>query len=94
MIDADAAQVGFWATGADKTDHHVKHFNWQRDVGNSLKDGLKVRIGDIRNALAGDPSPRAPGAKLEAQRGISVREVLAPEEAFTAFRERRFREKH
>ena len=32
VIDPDAAQGGFWVTGANKIDHHVKHFNWQRDV--------------------------------------------------------------
>ncbi len=32
VVDPDAAQGGFWVTGANKIDHHVKHFNWQRDV--------------------------------------------------------------
>ena len=32
VIDPDAAQGGFWVAGANKVDHHVKHFNWQRDV--------------------------------------------------------------
>ena len=32
VVDPDAGQGGFWVTGANKTDHHVKHFNWQRDV--------------------------------------------------------------
>ncbi len=30
LVDADASVGGFWATGADKADHHVKHFNWRR----------------------------------------------------------------
>src|SRR5207253_347542 len=69
LIDPDAAQPGFWATGADKKDHHVKHFNWRRDVGAKLDDPGYVKVADVRNALAGDPSPRAAGAKLVAQRG-------------------------
>jgi len=32
VIDPDTARGGFWVTGANKQDHHVKHFNWQRDV--------------------------------------------------------------
>lgn len=32
LVDPDAAQGGFWATGANEPDHHVKHFNWQNDL--------------------------------------------------------------
>src|SRR5687767_11213388 len=28
VVDPDAAQGGFWTTGANEVDHHVKHFNW------------------------------------------------------------------
>ncbi len=76
LIDPDAAQGGFWASGADKKDYHVKHFNWRRDVGNVLDDTTKVRICDVRNAMAGDPSPRAEGAKLETGRGIEVGHIF------------------
>ncbi len=76
LIDPDAAQGGFWATGADKPDHHVKHFNWQRDVGAALSDSTKVRVADIRNAQAGDPSPRAADSKLTARRGIEVGHIF------------------
>ena len=98
LVDRDAA-IGwdtakgksmFWATGGDKTDYHVKHFNWQRDFGKdplsaeaqgSGKGGLRggdkaLIVGDVRNALAGDPSPRAPGAKLETQKGIEVGHIF------------------
>ncbi|MGQ0626914.1 MAG: proline--tRNA ligase [Phycisphaerales bacterium] len=76
LIDADASQGGFWASGADKADHHVKHFNWRREVGSILDDAARVRVGDVRNALAGDPSPRSPGAKLETGRGIEVGHIF------------------
>lgn len=76
LIDADAAQGGFWATGADKPDHHVKHFNWKRDVGEVLGNPDKVRIGDVRNAVEGDPSPRADGQKLVTGRGIEVGHIF------------------
>jgi prolyl-tRNA synthetase len=76
LIDCDAAGGGFWASGADMKDHHVKHFNWRREVGAALDDASKVKVGDVRNAVAGDPSPRSAGAKLEAQRGIEVGHIF------------------
>jgi prolyl-tRNA synthetase len=103
LVDRDAA-VGFddfkgkpmfWVTGGDKKDYHVKHFNWQRDLGKdplnakaakgsggeSLQGGVRetddyLMVGDIRNALEGDPSPRAAGQKLVAQRGIEVGHIF------------------
>ncbi len=76
LIDSDASQGGFWASGADKPDHHVKHFNWRREVGAALDDASRVKVGDVRNAIAGDPSPRAEGAKLETGRGIEVGHIF------------------
>jgi len=75
LIDSDASMGGFWATGADKADYHVKHFNWRREVGAAL-DSDKVKVGDLRNAIEGDPSPRSPGAKLVAARGIEVGHIF------------------
>ena len=102
LVDREAA-VGFddakgkstfWATGADKKDYHVKHFNWQRDLGKDplaagagqetpghASGGLRgqdkyLMVGDLRNAMEGDPSPRAAGSKLVAQRGIEVGHIF------------------
>jgi len=84
IVDPDAAQGAdaakgkpmFWATGADQKDHHVKHFNWRRDLGSILDDPRYVKVADIRNAMAGDPSPRAEGAALEEGRGIEVGHIF------------------
>ena len=76
LIDSDASLGGFWASGADKTDYHVKHFNWRREVGGLLDNVTRVKVGDIRNAVVGDPSPRAPGSKLEAEKGIEVGHIF------------------
>jgi prolyl-tRNA synthetase len=76
LIDPDAAQGGFWASGADKKDYHVKHFNLRREVGAVLDDKSRVRVVDVRNAVAGDPSPRAAGARLETARGIEVGHIF------------------
>ena len=76
LVDPDAAQPGFWATGADEADHHVKHFNWKREMGDLLGDESRVRVADIRNARAGDPSPKAEGVALTEQRGIEVGHIF------------------
>lgn len=76
LIDSDAAQGGFWASGGDAPDHHVKHFNWKREVGAALEDSSRVKVGDLRNAQAGDPSPRSPGSTLVAARGIEVGHIF------------------
>lgn len=84
IVDPDAAQGTdaakgkpmFWAAGADEVDHHVKFFNWRRELGAVLDDPKRVVVADIRNAAAGDPSPRAAGAVLEASRGIEVGHIF------------------
>ncbi len=89
LVDRDAAvafddiagKSKFWATGGDKKDYHVKHFNWQRDLGKDPLEGAAGRdkymvVGDVRNAMVGDPSPRAEGAKLEAAKGIEVGHIF------------------
>jgi prolyl-tRNA synthetase len=77
LIDCDAAVgAAAWATGADEADHHVTQFSWTRDLGAALQDGSKVRVGDLRNALAGDPSPQSKGEKLVTGRGIEVGHIF------------------
>jgi prolyl-tRNA synthetase len=90
VVDPDAtmpAEGGSWATGSDKHDHHDTGFNWGRDFGEDLPEpgtvspdktvlGDSVKVADIRNAIAGDPSPRAAGALLEARRGIEVGHIF------------------
>ncbi len=76
LVDPDAAQGGFWATGANETDYHYKHFNWFRECGDQLADPKKTAIVDIRNAMAGDPSPKNDGGKLQASKGIEIGHVF------------------
>ncbi len=76
LIDADASGGGFWASGSDKPDYHMKHFNWRREVGAKLDEPRYVKLTDVRNAMVGDPSPRGEGAKLEAARGIEVGHIF------------------
>ena len=75
----DARPAGksmFWAAGADEMDHHVKHFNWRRELGDVLDNSDYVKVADIRNAIAGDPSPKASGATLVEGRGIEVGHIF------------------
>jgi prolyl-tRNA synthetase len=76
LIDPDAAQGGFWASGANEIDYHVKHFNWRRECGAALDDAKKAAVADIRNAIAGDPSPKNDGGKLVASKGIEIGHVF------------------
>ena len=76
LVDPDAAQGGFWAAGANESDYHVKHFNWFRETGDILANPAKVRIADIRNALAGDPSPKNDGGILASSKGIEIGHVF------------------
>lgn len=76
LVDPDAAQGGFWVTGANKIDHHVKYFNWFRECGDALANPNKVQVADIRNALEGDPSPKNDGGVLQARKGIELGHVF------------------
>ncbi len=89
-VDEASGKAKFWVTGGDTKDHHVKHFNWQRDLGKdplaaghegTNAGGLRggdgfLMVGDVRNALAGDPSPRSAGATLVTGRGIEVGHIF------------------
>src|SRR5690606_23022403 len=75
LVDPDAAQAQFWVTGANEVDHHVKHFNWKRDVLDQVDEGV-VKIADIRNAVDGDPSPRNDGGILRVSKGIEIGHVF------------------
>ena len=76
LVDPDAAQGGFWLAGANEADYHAKHFNWFRDCGDALADPKKAAIADVRNAVAGDPSPKNDGGKLVAAKGIEIGHVF------------------
>ncbi len=82
LVDPDAAQGSidgkgrFWACGANEADAHVKYFNWRRELGEVLDDASRVRVVDVRNAVAGDPSPRSAGSVLREQRGIEVGHIF------------------
>ena len=54
--------------GANEPDRHLRGVNWERDL-------PLPRIADIRNAVAGDPSPGGAG-RLQIARGIEVGQIF------------------
>lgn len=74
-VDPDATIDQFWVTGANRIDHHVRHFNWQRDVMDKTA-AERVIVADIRNAMDADPSPLNDGGVLKASRGIELGHVF------------------
>jgi prolyl-tRNA synthetase len=85
VVDPDATHDGFWVTGANEADHHVKHFNWQREVFDADPELAKgrVHVADIRNAVDGDPSPRNDGGVLRTTKGIEIGHVFKLGDKYT-----------
>ena len=86
LVDPDAAQGDwFWVTGANEVDHHVRHFNWKRDLLDPVPADAAgpVIVADIRHACDGDPAPGDDGGVLRAARGIRLGELsrLGPSRA-------------
>ena len=81
VVDYDAAQGSkFWAAGSGEPDYHVKHFSWKRDIDDFDRVGTTgerfIIADDIRNAVAGDPSPKNDGGTLRASKGVEVGHVF------------------
>ena len=68
VADRSVAVMSDFVCGANEAGHHYQGVNWERDL------ALPV-IADIRNVVAGDPSPDGKGT-LEIQRGIEVGHVF------------------
>ncbi len=70
VADRTVANMSDFVSGANETDFHFTGMNWGRDLPEP------VLVADIRNVVAGDPSPDGKGA-LAVQRGIEVGHVFA-----------------
>jgi prolyl-tRNA synthetase len=66
--DHAAAALADFICGANRVDHHYRGVNWERDV-------PLPAAADLRNAVAGDPSPGG-GGTLSIARGIEVGQVF------------------
>jgi prolyl-tRNA synthetase len=70
VADRTVANMSDFVTGANALDFHFSGVNWGRDLPEPDV------VADIRNAVAGDPSPDGKGV-LEIQRGIEVGHVFS-----------------
>jgi prolyl-tRNA synthetase len=68
FVDHAAAQLADFVCGANEPDMHFTGVNWERDLPISGSH-------DLRNVLAGDPSPSGQGT-LEIARGIEVGHIF------------------
>ena len=68
IVDHSAAQLSDFVCGANKNNHSFTGVNWDRDCG-------EINIQDIRNVVAGDPSPCGQG-NIEIKRGIEVGHIF------------------
>jgi prolyl-tRNA synthetase len=67
-VDQAAVSLSDFVCGANQADHHFRGVNWDRDV-------PVPEVADLRNAVAGDPSP-AGGGPLVIARGIEVGHIF------------------
>jgi len=68
IVDRSAEHLSDFACGANENDMHLTGVNWQRDIAN-------FTVADIRNVVAGDPSPCGKG-NIEIKRGIEVGHIF------------------
>ena len=69
VADREVAAMSDWICGANEVDYHITGVNWGRDL---PEPDLVV---DLRNVVAGDPSPDGKGA-LAIERGIEIGHVF------------------
>jgi len=69
VADREVAVMHDWICGANEPDYHYTGVNWGRDLPEP------ERVADLRNVVAGDPSPDGQGV-LVIERGIEVGHVF------------------
>lgn len=74
--DHSAAALGNFVCGANQRDRHFQNVNWGRDL-------PEPETVDIRNVVAGDPSPSGKG-KLGIARGIEVGHIFQLGQKYSA----------
>ncbi|SFB67744.1 prolyl-tRNA synthetase [Polaromonas sp. OV174] len=69
VVDREVAALADWVCGANEEDFHTTGVNWGRDLPEP------ELVADLRNVVAGDPSPDGKGV-LAIERGIEVGHVF------------------
>jgi prolyl-tRNA synthetase len=77
VVDRTVAAMSDFICGANEVGFHLTGVNWGRDLPLPAAEGEEsvVMTADIRNVVAGDPSPDGKG-RLAIQRGIEVGHVF------------------
>ncbi len=77
VVDRTVAAMSDFICGANEAGFHLTGMNWDRDLPMPAAEGETgaVMTADIRNVIAGDPSPDGKGT-LAIQRGIEVGHVF------------------
>lgn len=68
IVDSSVALMSDFVCGANKSDYHTTGVNWERDAAFD-------KVADIRNVVAGDPSPDGQGV-VHIKRGIEVGHIF------------------
>ena len=68
IVDRSAENLSDFVCGANESDNHLTGANWQRDCDT-------YQVADIRNVVAGDPSPCGQG-NIVIKRGIEVGHIF------------------
>jgi len=68
LVDRSVAAMSDFVTGANATGYHLRGVNWGRDL-------PEPAVADLRDVVAGDPSPDGQGT-LELYRGIEVGHIF------------------
>ena len=69
VADREVAVMADWVCGANEADFHITGVNWGRDLPEP------DAVADLRNVVAGDPSPDGQG-QLAIERGIEIGHVF------------------
>ncbi|WP_042427536.1 proline--tRNA ligase [Comamonas granuli] len=69
VADREVAVLADWICGANEVDYHLTGVNWGRDLPEP------DAVADLRNVVAGDPSPDGKG-ELAIERGIEVGHIF------------------
>ncbi len=69
IVDREVAVMADWICGANQEDHHIRGVNWGRDLPEP------EIVADLRNVVAGDPSPDGQGV-LAIERGIEIGHIF------------------
>jgi prolyl-tRNA synthetase len=85
LVDRSAAACSDFVCGANEEGMHFTGVNWQRDFSTSTSntgDLSDLTILDLRNVVAGDPSPCGSGT-LEIRKGIEVGHIFQLGDKYT-----------